>query len=132
MGRLGADGDSVLPFDAASGYPEEFMQGARRFDAGGRANPILLPMIEAALSQVLEWSPRSIEATLQPLTASLAAGARALDLWVPQHHAPHFLGVYPGPRDVPKGGSYIEGLPVYKQLLAAREKWSDEACAFLK
>lgn len=75
-----------------------------------------------ALKQVLAWSPARIQATVEPMTTYLAKGARALDFQVPQYHAPHFLGVGPGPQDV----------PVSMQSVDAKELWADEAAAHLK
>ncbi|CAK9029999.1 unnamed protein product [Durusdinium trenchii] len=55
--RLGADGDVCLAFDLARpGYSETFQNGAKKFDAGGRMNPILLPMVAGALEQALRGS----------------------------------------------------------------------------
>ena len=36
------------------GYPDTFEPGAKRFDGGGRPNPIGLPMLDVALQQVAE------------------------------------------------------------------------------
>ena len=47
---------------------EAFQAGAKRFDAGGRPNPVLLPMVATALKQVLEWSPERISERLEMLT----------------------------------------------------------------
>lgn len=116
--RDGADGDKVLPFDiSAPGYSEAFQPGARRFDAGGRPNPILLPMVEAALTQILQWRPERIMATVLPLVQRVVAGAKSLGLTVPQYHAPHIVGV----------GA---GLEVVGEV--ARSEWSEDASAHLK
>ena len=42
-------------------YREEFQPGARRFDVGERSNFILVPMLTAALEQILEWSPAAVQ-----------------------------------------------------------------------
>ena len=42
-------------------YNEEYRPGAIRYDVGERSNPILLPMYVAALDQILEWGPESIQ-----------------------------------------------------------------------
>lgn len=118
--RSGADGDKILPFEMQRpGYAEEFQEGARRFDAGGRPNPVLLPMVEAALTQILRWGPERIEAYLAPLTASMAARAVELGLTVPACHAPHFLGIGPGPAQLAGGA-------------ADRWEWAERAAAHLK
>jgi len=122
--RVGADGDIVLPFDVARpGYPEEFQPGARRFDAGGRPNPILLPMVEAALTQILAWGgPERVAASIAPLIARVAAGARHLGLTVPAFHGPHIVGVGPGAQDALAGHGGR----------TARERWADDASAHLR
>ena len=68
-------------------------------NTGGRPNPILLPMVEMALTQILAWGQANIEVSLSLLTARVAAGSRVLGLSVPAHFAPHFVGVGPGPQD---------------------------------
>ena len=42
-------------------YVDEYEPGARRFDAGGRAQFVLLPMLNAALTQLLEWEVDRIQ-----------------------------------------------------------------------
>lgn len=122
--RVGADGDKVLPFHPTLGYAEEWMVGARRFDSGGRPNPILLPMVEMALTQILAWGQANIEVSLSLLTARVAAGSRVLGLSVPAHFAPHFVGVGPGPQDAPGGKSPVD--------VEARERWADAASSHLE
>lgn len=122
--RAGASGDICLEFELSRpGYAEEFQPGARKFDAGGRHNPILLPMIEAALTQVLTWGPTRIQATTAVLVARVEAGARQLGLDMPAHHAPHIVGVGAGAQDVPPGSVNTSSL---------RTQWADDASAFLK
>ena len=43
-------------------YQEEYQPGAVRFDVGERSNFVLMPMLEAGLSQVLNWGPAAIQA----------------------------------------------------------------------
>lgn len=45
----------------ATGYPDVYMDGARRFDPAGRPNPVTLPMIAAALGLVLKWTPEAVQ-----------------------------------------------------------------------
>lgn len=51
-------------------YQDEYQPGALRYDVGERSNPILLPMMAAALEQILAWDP----AAIQRYCASLMAG----------------------------------------------------------
>lgn len=80
-------------FDAR--VPATFRAGARRFDAGGIADPMRLAMAEAALLQLHGWGVDAISERLGALTETLV---RALDpqrFAVPPVHAPHFVGVRP-------------------------------------
>ena len=45
-------------------YQDEFQPGARRFDVGERSNFALMPMVLAALQQILAWQVPEITATL--------------------------------------------------------------------
>ncbi len=76
-------------------YQQEFQGGARRFDVGERSNFMLMPMVLAALKQILAWQVRDIASTLQRLTQRVAEGAEELGLLVPDlsQRAPHFLGL---------------------------------------
>jgi len=54
------------------GYPTQFQEGARRLDAGGRPNPICIPMLAKALEQVAEWTPERVALYCRPLTDRIA------------------------------------------------------------
>jgi len=51
-------------------YEPDYQPGAARFDVGEKSNFIIMPMLLAALDQVLSWSPEGIqqytEAVMQP------------------------------------------------------------------
>ena len=74
---------------------DEYRPGAIRYDVGERSNFVLMPMLDAALAQVLEWGPAAVEAHTRELTNEAAAALRDLgcgiedDAW----RAPHILGV---------------------------------------
>jgi selenocysteine lyase/cysteine desulfurase len=75
------------------------VDNARRYDMGEYYNFINIPMANAALRQVQDWTPDAISRTLAPLTQRVADGARERGLIVPPdaHRAPHFIGVrFPG------------------------------------
>ncbi|HEV2733391.1 MAG TPA: aminotransferase class V-fold PLP-dependent enzyme, partial [Longimicrobiaceae bacterium] len=59
-------------------YREAYQPGALRYDVGERSNPVLLPMLRAALDQLLEWTPEAVQAYCRALTAGLVEEARAL------------------------------------------------------
>jgi selenocysteine lyase/cysteine desulfurase len=77
-------------------YSREFQAGARRFDVGERSNFALMPVAEASLKLLSEWTvPRVLE-TLRLRTAAIAERARGelgIDS-VPAHRrASHYLGL---------------------------------------
>lgn len=76
-------------------YGEGYQPGARRFDMGERSNFHLMPMLECALTQLLDWRIDRICATLDARNRDIAARARALGLEAPPDtgRAPHFLGL---------------------------------------
>ena len=56
MTRKGADDFSQL-----TKYPEDFGPGAMRYHVGELSNFIALPMLQAALEQILAWQPAEIQ-----------------------------------------------------------------------
>jgi hypothetical protein len=55
------------------GYPEAFLPGARRIDAGGRPNPIVLPMLAVSLDMLVrKGQVEAIQRYLTSLTDILA------------------------------------------------------------
>ena len=82
-------------FDTANAPP--YRDGARRFDGGELAEPLRLATAEAALSQVLDWTPAAIAARLGALTAQLRARLDAAGIggWWVTPPSPHLLGLAP-------------------------------------
>jgi selenocysteine lyase/cysteine desulfurase len=80
---------------STSGYADDFMPGARRYDVGERSNFIMLPMLRVALRQILDWGTDNIETTLAPLTAAINRRAIALGLIAPKpgFGASHITGL---------------------------------------
>jgi len=77
-------------------YKDEFQAGARRFDVGERSNFALMPVVEASLKLITEWTVPRIQATLRRRTDAIAERARAeLGIGsVPAHRrAGHYLGL---------------------------------------
>ena len=70
----------------------EYMCGARRFDAGGRPNPIGVPMLLAALQQVVAWGPPRIYATARAHAQRIAVCASEVGLVVPGEFT-HIIGI---------------------------------------
>lgn len=76
-------------------YRDGYQPGARRFDMGARANFVLVPMVTAALQQLLEWTPEAIAATLSQLTEHIADQVAELGLTAAPRRlrAGHLLGL---------------------------------------
>src|SRR5262249_51218695 len=93
-------------------YSHDFQSGARRFDVGERSNFALMPVAEASLKLILQWTVPRISETLRLRTHAIAERARA-EFGIasePPHHAParragHYLGLRLRggvPSDLPK------------------------------
>ena len=82
-------------FAGLAAGPDEYRPGAVRYDVGERSNFVLLPMLGAALAQVLEWTPAAVAAHAGALTAAAVPALRDLGCDVEDEawRAPHILGV---------------------------------------
>ena len=76
-------------------YRDAYQPGAARYDAGGSPNFILVPMLAAALEQVLAWTPDAIQAYCAELTRELLEEAAALGFGVEEEawRAAHLFGL---------------------------------------
>src|SRR5204863_1785595 len=70
IGRAGSEN-----FGALVDYVDEYQPGAARYDVGEKSNFILLPMLVAALDQVLAWGPAQIQSYCRSLIEGLVAEA---------------------------------------------------------
>ena len=88
-----AGADWRFSTDAAPPY----RKGARRFDAGGLADPVKLAMAHAGLAQVRAWGVARISEALGQRTIALDAALDAHDLshWKTPGHAPHLTALRP-------------------------------------
>jgi selenocysteine lyase/cysteine desulfurase len=77
-------------------YQREFQDGARRFDVGERSNFALMPVAEASLKLISNWTVPRILATLTRRTEAIAGRARAelgIDSVPSDRRAGHYLGL---------------------------------------
>ena len=91
-------------FSGLVDYQDEFLAGARRYDVGERGNIHLVPMANAAVSQILDWGVAEIQETIRARTDRIADRAAGLGIGaVPSAaRAGHYLGLrFPG--GVPAG-----------------------------
>jgi selenocysteine lyase/cysteine desulfurase len=82
-------------FAHLSGLRHEYRWGAGRYDGGQRAEPVLVPMIEAALTQLLTWGIDRVQRYCAEVMAPLRARAADLGLIVDTsaERASHIVGV---------------------------------------
>jgi selenocysteine lyase/cysteine desulfurase len=58
-------------FSGLAQYEEDYYEGAKRYDVGETSNFILMSILKEALTQLLEWQPRRIEAYCKKLIQPL-------------------------------------------------------------
>jgi selenocysteine lyase/cysteine desulfurase len=95
-------------FTGLVNYQREYQAGARRFDVGERSNFALMPVAEASLKLLSEWTVPRITASLRQRTGAIAERARAefgIGSVPPNRRAAHYLGLRftnGVPSDLPK------------------------------
>ena len=90
IGRRGSE-----DFTGLVNYGNDYQPGAIRYDVGERSNFTLLPMLTAALDQVLEWNPKAIQAYCGALTKGPIEALRAMGCWIEDEtcRSAHLVGV---------------------------------------
>lgn len=90
LGRVGSE-----HFASLTHYRDEYQPGAARFDMGERSSFVLMPMLVAALEQLLEWQPRRIQDYCTSLVSELVEEAGAFGYFIedPAWRASHILGL---------------------------------------
>src|SRR5215475_14489811 len=77
-------------------YTRQFQAGARRFDVGERSNFALMPVAEASLKLILQWTVPRISETLGLHTRAISERARGefgIASVLDQRRAGHYLGL---------------------------------------
>src|ERR1700747_3062353 len=77
-------------------YSHDFQSGARRFDVGERSNFALMPVAEASLKLILQWTGARLSETLRLRTRAIAERARGefgIASVPDQRRAGHYLGL---------------------------------------
>lgn len=79
---------------ALTSYSSEYMPGARRFDAGEKCTPTILPGAIAALEQIKAWGVAGIAAALAKVNEPIAEHLERLGFRLPERpqRCPHILG----------------------------------------
>ena len=91
LGRRGSE-----DFARLVEYEDEYHPGAARFDMTQRASFTLMPMLIAALEQVLAWGPANVQAYAGELTREMIGEARALGFWIEDEalRGAHLFGIH--------------------------------------
>ncbi len=98
-GRMDSDlavWDEVIFFNDSSGYPSSFFDDSRKFDSGGRANPVLVPMVIRGLEIVLEISPERVMVHSKILAETLISQLSSIKdfIFIPREiQAGHIIGL---------------------------------------
>ena len=96
----GPDWDAAQYCMGPKGYPTQYMNDARKFNAGGKANPILIPMLQAALHEVKQVNPSEVQSQLKELARPLLEWVQSSPTFVlPRQHSYHIMGLRPKNRD---------------------------------
>jgi len=92
----GKDWDAAKNEMGPTGYPEKFFMDARKFDSGGKPNPILLPMLRAALEHVASIDKGALQSSLKDLMTPFLEWVKASPSFsLPAEHDYHLFGVRP-------------------------------------
>ena len=94
FGRVGSE-----DFRRLVEYQDQYRPGAVRYDVGERSNFILVPMLIAALEQVLSWNLDEVQAYCRSLTHDLFEGMAQIGFIVedPAWRAAHLFGLHAPP-----------------------------------
>lgn len=106
-------------FSQLINYRDGYQPGARRYDVGERSNPILIPMLNAALRQLLDWGVASIQGYCAQLEAHLGEALAGTDfLLAPQaERASHLFGIrLPDPHGLPRVLQALQEREIYVSL----------------
>lgn len=81
-------------FSGLTNYVDDYAPGAGRYNVGEYGNFILLPMMNAAIEQILEWKTENIQSYCHELTQPLIVYLRENGYWVEEDEfrAKHLFG----------------------------------------
>lgn len=83
-------------FSSLTTYVDDYKPGAGRYNMGEYSNFILLPMLNTAIEQILEWKVESIQAYAEKLTTPLANFLKENDFGIEENNyrAKHLFGFF--------------------------------------
>ena len=76
-------------------YQDNYQEGALRYEAGGRSNFILIPILQAALEQISNWGISNINQYLAQLVEQPISELRAIGCQIEStnYFSPHLFGI---------------------------------------
>jgi selenocysteine lyase/cysteine desulfurase len=78
-------------FTGLVNYQSEYQPGALRYEVGEHSNFILLPMMVAALQQVLTWQPARIQSYCEKISQTAVHQLRENGFWIEAEDRGHHL-----------------------------------------
>lgn len=98
----GPNWDAAKDSMGEDGYPTKFMNDARKFNSGGKPNPILLPMLQASLKEVVGINKFELQSELKELARPLLQWVQSSNKFVlPFLHSYHIIGLRPRNNSIP-------------------------------
>lgn len=82
-------------FARLADYRDDFRPGAARYDVGETSNFALIPMVQAGLAQLVDWSVEEVAAYCGGLSSEIVRAAEGLGYSVsdPRERSPHIIGI---------------------------------------
>lgn len=76
-------------------YQNEYRVGMERYNMGEQSNFVLVPMLRAAITQLLEWQPERIQEYCKNLTQPLIQYCTEENFWIEESHwrSEHLFGI---------------------------------------
>ncbi|MEQ9230368.1 MAG: aminotransferase class V-fold PLP-dependent enzyme, partial [Cyclobacteriaceae bacterium] len=93
-------------------YQDNYLPGSLRYEVGERSNFILLPMVKAALKEIIKWQPERIQDYCDALTKSFIGDAQLLgfQMEIEAYRSKHLFGLR-----LPEGVSGEKALKIFHQ-----------------
>ncbi len=81
-------------FGNLTDYERQYRSGAARYNLGESSNFILVPMLQKALDQLLEWGPQNVQNYCEELSLPLVSFLQEKGYWVeqPAFRSKHLFG----------------------------------------
>lgn len=87
-------------FTGLVNYQEAYKAHAHRYDMGQSSNFVNMPMLKESLTQLLEWTPKNIQAYCRQITQDALAGlSSSFTIEDSQWRANHLFGIRPTDAD---------------------------------